>query len=136
MPDLGLAGPTHRYALIVTMLVGLAAVPTAIALGAAQAAVDGSGGPPGSTPLLGLGPGARVAVIPDATPPASPAPTGGSAENGATSVGAPSARPKPHPTKPHPTKPHPITPPRRCHHHKHHKHHHHRVRAHRHQHRG
>jgi hypothetical protein len=97
----------------VTMLVGLAAVPTAIALGAAQAAVDGSGGPPGSTPLLGLGPGAPVAVIPDATPPTPP------------------ARPKPHPTKPHP-----ITPPRRCHHHKHHKHHHHRVRAHRHQHRG
>jgi hypothetical protein len=63
VPDLGVSGPTRRYTLIVSMLMGLAAVPTAIVLGAGRAALDESDGLPSTTPLLGAGPPSTT--IPD-----------------------------------------------------------------------
>ncbi|HKT02103.1 MAG TPA: hypothetical protein VJT31_21455, partial [Rugosimonospora sp.] len=65
MPDLGVSGPTRRYTLIVTMLMSLAAVPTAVVLGAGRAALDDADSLPSTTPLLGAAPGAPIAVVPD-----------------------------------------------------------------------
>jgi hypothetical protein len=62
VPDHGVAGPTPRYTLIVTMLMCLTTVPTAVVVGAGRAAV--SGGPPRTRPLIAAGRHPPVEVVP------------------------------------------------------------------------